>query len=263
MNSDKIGKDILENLGFSVEKITESDKKSSDYIATYQNQKFIFEVKLKEDDEDQVKQKDNELKLGKTFTLVNTVGRNETFSGIIKKSARQLKSTSQQYNGFKIVLIICAGNGRNLKVENFFHTLYGSVEMWHTNTKKLTDCYFYNNSDFYRRKKDIDGALIVVLDENKFAFSLCLNNFSSNYDELKESSFLKSLDKKEIIDPVERERNGIAFINDSGKSAKKDEIHSFQTPVLDYISNKYNLGSSPLHPMHWKVAEISVPISAT
>jgi hypothetical protein len=260
MDSNKLGHDLLKGLGFDVESIPESTiegKKEADYLATYKNVCAIIEVKLKEDDPNLLTEKEETLEAGKVFEHDAKLGRNETVSGKLKKASEQLESSSDKEHDFKILLYVASGNMAKTKSDQFLDTIYGSTKILEMD--KITDdpktCYFFRNSDFYRRKS-IDAAIVSYIIGNKTETRLCLNPYSSKYESIKNSDILIPF-KRAIIDPIEEEKSGCAYIFDGHEERKKSnildsdeeqKIRKFQehfhqyNPTLIFLTNKYKTG---------------------
>lgn len=157
--SDGIAYEIFKSLGFEVEIIPPSDhqgKKEADFLVSYHDQTAIVECKLKEDDPQVAKEKENKLANGKISIIDGSHGRNETHSGIIRHAEKQLKSSADKPHDFKIISFICTGSNVKTKQQQFIDTIYGSTTITDGRTAKT--CYFYRHSDFMRRNS-IDGAV--------------------------------------------------------------------------------------------------------
>lgn len=245
MNSDRIARECLEDLGYQVEVIPTSDhdrKKEADFIIGYDGHIAILEAKLKEDDKKTAKEKESALASGEVSIVEGKLGRNETISGVIRTSAKQLASSSDKEHDFKIVSFLATGSNVKTKADQFKDTIYGSTSIIHGSTYKL--CYFYRNSDFFRRKV-IDGAIVGYIFNGKISLELCLNPYSNNYEKLKTSSFIKPFGTA-IIDPVELERQGLAYIPDENIERKLNDLQLLSpmyNPILCHLMEKYNTGS--------------------
>jgi len=244
MKSDDMGRFFLEQLGFSVESIPTSDKKEADFLVKIENVNALIEVKLKVDNPKLLEKKEATLKNGEVFVVEEKLGRNETLSGIIKKASSQLKSSDKKHD-FKILLFITSGITAKTKSEQFKDTIYGSTQIFEVEKKSklLKTCYFFRNSDFYRRKS-IDAAIIICVTQDKAAIELCLNTYSDRYELLKSSAFMKPFGEA-VVDPIEREKNGNAYILNGDVERRKtdfEEHFSSYDPVLIYLAKKYNTG---------------------
>lgn len=244
MNSDCIARGYLEGLGYHVEVIPTSDhdkKKEADFIASYGGYIAIVEAKLKEDDQKIADEKERVLASGEVFIVEGRLGRNETISGVIRTAAKQLSSSSDKKHDFKIISFVATGSNAITKANQFKDTVYGSISIINGSTCK--PCYFYRNSDFFRRSI-IDGAIVGYIFNGNIHLELCLNPYSNNYEKLKASSFIEPF-KKAIIDPVELERQGLAYIPDEKierKLSESSQLSPIYNPILIHLKDKYKTG---------------------
>lgn len=244
MNSDCIAHEYLEGLGYQVEVIPTSDhdrKKEADFIVSYDGHIAIVEAKLKEDDQKIAEEKERTLASGEVSIVEGKLGRNETISGVIRTAAKQLSSSSDKKHDFKIISFVATGSNEKTKAGQFKDTIYGSTSIIHGSTYK--PCYFYRNSDFFRRRI-IDGAIVGYIFNREIYLELCLNPYSNNYEKLKSSSFIKPF-KTAIIDPIELERQGLAYIPDEGIERKLSSLHLLSpmcNPILAHLREKYRTG---------------------
>lgn len=258
MNSDCIARKYLEALGYQVKVIPTSDhdrKKEADFIIGYDDHIAIVEAKLKEDDKKIAEYKDSALASGEVSIVEGKLGRNETISGVLRNSAKQLASSSDKEHDFKIVSFLATGSNVKTKADQFKDTIYGSTSITHRSTYK--PCYFYRNADFLRRKI-IDGAIVGYIFNGTIFLELCLNPYSNNYEKLKTSSFIKPFGTA-IIDPVELERQGLAYIPDEHIERKLNEfqlLSPMYNPILTHLMKKYNTGF--LIPADFNSPEFSV-----
>lgn len=244
MNSDCIAREYLEGLGYQVEVIPTSDhdrKKEADFIASYDGHIGIVEAKLKEDDQKIAEEKEIALASGEVSIVEGRLGRNETISGVIRTAAKQLSSSSDKEHDFKIISFVATGSNARTKADQFKDTIYGSTLIINGSTYK--HCYFYRNSDFYRRRI-IDGAIVGYVFDGKIHLELCLNPYSNNYEKLKISSFIEPF-KTAIIDPMKLERQGLAYIPDEEIERKRSSSHLLSpmyNPILTHLREKYKTG---------------------
>jgi hypothetical protein len=245
MKSDEVGLYLLEQLGFAVESIPTSNKKEADFLAKYENYRVLIEVKLKEDDPEKAEEREKALSNGDNHIAEGKLGRNETLSKIIHKSSKQLKSSSDKEHDFKMVLFIASGMNARTKVDQFKDTIYGSTLVIEIGSKQSLPkvCYFFRNSDFYRRTI-IDAAILACIQGDKVSLEICLNPYSERYNSLKYASFLDIFNGA-VIDPIEKEKMGEVYILEGEIERKKtdfEEIFSLYDPVLIHLAKKYNTG---------------------
>lgn len=244
MDSDEISKRMLTYLGYEVEVIpvsTVNGKREADFLVHYRGQTGIVESKLKEDDPLVERQKENKISSGDVAIIDGCYGRNETYSGILKKADRQLKSSSERPHDFKIISMICVGSNINTKMRQFMDTIYGCTSIIEGDQEKI--CYFYRNSDFFRRKS-IDAAIVGALDYKMTNVLLCLNPYSASYGKLKNSAFVEPFGNN-VLDPYKLESEGLAYIPDPGierRLSRFQEQFPLCNPILRHLREKYKTG---------------------
>lgn len=108
---------------------------------------------------------------------------------------------------------------------------------------EATTCYFFRYSDFFRRKR-IDAVIVGFKEKDSIFFYLCLNPYSENYKLLKTSGFISPF-KEFLVDPIEQEKRGEAYIPDRNIEPSKNipyDIFTNVNPMLQHLSEKYKLG---------------------
>lgn len=247
MESDDLARSLLENLGYDVFIIPPSNiegKKEADFIISLNSYSALVEAKLKKDDPKEYLKREDTLESGSVYCSNHTLGRNETISGIIGNAARQLRSSTDKEHNFRVLFFIA--NCINAKVvsEQFIDTIYGRTEIIelenHNTTKK---CYFYRNSDFYRRNI-IDAAIVGYKFGQDVHLKICLNTYSENYEFIKNSGFISPFGAS-VVDPLTEESLGLAYIPDKDIERKENEfskVFPFYDPVLIHLSQKYHTG---------------------
>ena len=239
--SDKIGFDLLEKLGFSIQKINESDKQEADFLVKYEEVNVIVEVKLKIDSNNVVQSKKEQLEKNGSSIINNKEGYNNTYSKIIRKSSEQSKSSSENEHSFKVALLISKGINAKTKANIFQDTLYGRTSIIIGNKEKK--CYFFSYSEFIKNNY-LDGSIISYFDYNDSIKTIfCINPYSKNYKELKKSKIL-DLFKNFIVDPIELEQQGLIYIADKDINRKLTDIEKLipmYNPILKHIKDKYKI----------------------
>lgn len=262
--SDKYANNILKKLGYQIKKIPESNKNEADFLVTKENctDIAIIEAKLKTDDEKVLKKREKELLENNIFTYNAKLGNDTNIFKISSKAKKQLLSSGKDYNhNFKILLFITDGINPDTKYEQIMDSLYGKTRLIDVNTSKLTDCYYYRDSIFYRRK-EIDAVILVSNTKLEHPYAqLCLNTYSKEYINLKDSCFIKPFGKA-VIDPIELEKQNKIFIPDDNINRKLNDLEkmlpSTYNHLLTHIQKKYSTGI--LHTIDWNTPTIETRI---
>ena len=116
----------------------------------------------------------------------------------------------------------------------FMATLYGSTRIFELDRQGMKECYFFRNSDFFRYRDQLDGAVAAYLKGDTLTMKLCLNPYSRNWTTLRDSPYARQF-KDGLINPVAEEAAGEAFIADT------DLPRTNEAGVLRYVESKYGL----------------------
>jgi hypothetical protein len=227
MNYEPVTKRFFEGLGYHVEKIIESDEQSPDFYLSDGKSSYVLELKTKFPSAEEVEKRKQILYSGEVHNVHEDVLGKNTLSGIIRKAGTQLKQYGDE-NVFRIVWLLATGHLAEPRMLQFEATLYGLAPI--VSSLGSGDSYFFHNSDFYRFHEIIDGAIVSTESQRK----LLLNPLSPRYAELKISSLPKHFGKF-VVDPLDLERQGRAFIVDSGVDRSDKEA------VLNYLRKKYGV----------------------
>lgn len=229
---------LLEHWGFVVEDIPTSDRelrKEADFAATYRDVRVLIEEKIKEEDPARRVARESTHRDGLLHVEALPLVRDETVSGVIRRAAKQLKSSSRLRHDFRLLWFTATGPTAQGKYEQFMSTVYGRTNVLEMNADGYRRCYFFRHGDFYRRAGVIDGAVAAHTDGRKITARLCLNPLSPSFDQLRRSELLKPFGTA-VEDPLALEAQGLALILDS------DLDRNAEGPLLEYLQNKYKTG---------------------
>ncbi|MDQ3059096.1 MAG: hypothetical protein M3R45_06170 [Pseudomonadota bacterium] len=265
MKSDDLARSTLEKMGYEVSPIPISDevgRKEADFIVSYQTTSALVEAKLKENDPKKEREREKTLSSGKPYSSDHVGGRNETISKIISYGSQQLRSSGDKKHDFKILFFIADCINAKVVSEQFIETIYGCTDIIHLeNQLSIKKCYFYRSSDFHR-KKIIDAAIVGYISNEKIHLKICLNPYSENYPILKKSEFLIPF-ATNILDPIEEEKIGKAYIPDENIQRKQDpfgEMFPQYNRMLAHLAQKYKTGK--LAKADWHKPEITARSSS-
>ena len=262
--SDQYAKVFLEQLGYQVNKIPESNKKEADFLVKFKDchDIAIIESKLKTDDRKILQNREERLSRGEAFVLEEKLGNNSKISKISSTGKKQLLSSGNNYkHDYKILLFIADGINPDTKFEQIIDTIYGRTRILKMLESETIPCYYYRDSIFYKRK-EIDATIVISNSNIKPTYAtLCLNNHSNNYDDIKDSCFVGSF-KNAIIDPIEEEKNNLAFIPDNDAPRKINMLEQMLpspfNPLLQHLQKKYSTGL--LHKLDWRIPTIEIVV---
>ena len=227
MDYEPVVKRFFGGLGYQVDKIPEDEAESPDFFITDGSSSYVLELKTKFPSLKEVEKRRRILDSGEIHSIHELVIGKNTLSGIIKKAGGQL-SRYYDEDVIRVVWLLATGHLAEPRMLQFEATLYGSAPI--VSSQGASDSYFFYNSDFYRYREMIDGAIVSTESDAK----LLLNPLSPRYAQLKTSSLPKHLGKF-VVDPFELESHGKAFIVDS------DVDRADREAVLNYLREKYGL----------------------
>jgi hypothetical protein len=227
MNYEPVVKRFFENLGYHVEKITESEEESPDFFISDDSSSYVLELKTKFPSKEELEERRQMLDSGEIHNIQETIINKNRLSGVIRKAGDQLSRFDNE-NIFRIVWLLATGHLAEPRMLQFEATLYGTTAVVSSNG--AGDSYFFYNSDFYRYREAIDGAIVSTEKQAK----LLLNPLSPRYVRLKASSLPKHMGTA-IVDPVDMEKQGKVFIVDS------DVDRTDKDAILNYLRSKYGI----------------------
>jgi len=248
-----IAAQALEAWGALVEPLPTSDKKECDWLAVFDGCRLIVEEKSKLDDPIAVDARIVALAKGQVHGSSQALKSNNRISGIVRTAAGQLSSTAADVShDLRILWFTGIGFDGEAKHHQLMATLYGSTRIFQLNQHYMRTCYFFRNSDFYRYRADLDGAVAAHLNGNTVTVKLCLNPHSPRWETLRDSPFARNF-KLGLIDPIAEEKAGEAYIVD-GDVDRRDE-HA----VITFLETKYGLEHAMNMDMSMASAVIRVP----
>lgn len=89
--------------------------------------------------------------------------------------------------------------------------MYGLENIAYISNDQLKKFYFFSNSDFFRDRDRLDGAVITFFENDRTEARLFLNPLSERYEAMKVSALTRAFGD-EVGDPLRKEAAGNAFI---------------------------------------------------
>lgn len=124
--SSKLGKDILETLGFKIlnngEELATGETKTADFLVKLENENFLVEVKLKEADDDENKSREEKLSNGEVYISNGYNHTNSMLTTIMRSANRQIRSSLENISmkekvNFSFLLFINSSYDATLRRE--------------------------------------------------------------------------------------------------------------------------------------------------
>jgi hypothetical protein len=248
-----IATQILEMWGARVTQLPPSLTDECDLLAELGGVRLLVEEKSKLDDPRDVQAREAALARGEVHGSVLPLRNSNRISGIVRKATKQLSSTGASVaHDLRIVWFTGIGLQAEAKHFQFMSTLYGSTRIFALAKPQMRTCYFFRNSDFYRYRDYLDGAVAAYLSGDTVTIKLCLNPHANGWQALRASPYARNF-KLGLIDPVAEEAEGEAYIVD-GDISRADEY-----AVIQSLEKKYGLTKLQSMDMNMASAVVRIP----
>ena len=244
---------VLKHLGFGVEPIQEGNEEVADWVASIAGEVVLVEEKTKFEDPAEIARRSDAYAAGQPYDSHTPFKPDNRLSGISRKAAAQLASSAGDIpHQYRFVWCTATGHTHEAKFHQYIATLYGSTNIVErSKIVPLRRCYFYRNSDFFRFRDRIDGAVVAQSDGANVDLKLCLNPLSPRFAALRASRTCAAFGTA-VQDPLVDEAEGGAFILDC-------DLDRLQEPaLLDYLREKY--GTDYLMQMDMGMASVSMVV---
>ena len=207
----------------------ENDSKRADFLLEDESVRVLLELKIKEDNPDEGRERDKVLNSGGIYEYSESSGRRNRLSALIKKGVSQLLSTPEHAD-FKLLWLHDAGRYAEHHFDRFKATLYGSrLVVPRNRPSDYKICFYFEDSDFFRYRNVLAGAII----SHHGDCQLCINDLYLHADLFRHSSFCKVF-KQGHCDPRELEENDQAYIVSPNVNRRN------KSEVLAHLSEKYD-----------------------
>lgn len=228
------GRDVvrayLKSIGFQSEIILEGENKTPDLSLLEDSRRILIEIKAKVDD-------------GHLRRILNSAPgsahlyENPSIQSRFREGRKQLSEfpdrTSQDYS---LIWMLGVNTGLTALVRPAaMGLLYGVITLdgFIETTKQsfFKPCYFFGNSWLFNHR----GVDAVVLQDFQ-GIDLCLNPFSPNYTDFKQTAFVAFFrDNGCVVDPADAEAEGKCFVADC------DIPRTDLKRLVEYLIAKYGL----------------------
>ncbi len=251
MNTDSLATSILEDWGFEVTALPTRSIEQSDFLVLADNLRFLVEEKTKQDNPEKVSLRQKKLASGEVYVESHPIVPNNRLSGVITKAVSQLDSSSDSEHDFRLIWFTALGMNAEIKFNQFVATLYGTTNIIEMHSSQLRPCYFFRNSEFFRHRETLDGAVVAAESGDSFELKLCLNPLSARYERLRGSTLARTF-ALGVEDPLDTEKNKMSFVVDSDIDRRNE------AELLSYLQQKYQ--TQPLMKMDMGHLSVSTSI---
>ncbi|GAW97290.1 MULTISPECIES: hypothetical protein [Colwellia] len=252
METEVLVKRVLEeHFGFQVEKIPESDRKTPDFLVHDNENEYLIEVKEKKANPSLDLAREAAFAKGELFEVSESLATKSVLQNIVRDGRKQIKEHVTDDSTFRVVWVHCTGLAYDATLEQIITGLYGSKTVVDFSSDKGFSgiCYYFGDSQFFKYSDSIDAVMVTGCEGET---TLCLNNFSPRYEQLKKSSLVKLIPDG-VRDPIHEEKEGSAFLVDGEVNRKNPN------DVLGYLKDKYKTGKLNVMNMRHMQLHMAVP----
>ncbi len=241
---------LEENYNLQVEKIPESDKRTPDFLVRDGINEYLVEVKEKEANPALAEEREEAFSKGEIFEVSESLSTKSVLQNVVRDGRRQIKAHVTDESTLRIVWVHCTGLAYDATLEQIIAGLYGSetVVDFSSDEAFAGTCYYFGFSQFFKYRDSIDAVMVTG---RKGEATLCINNHSPRYDQLKESVLVQSMPVG-VRDPIHEEKEGCAFLVDGEVDRSKPN------EVLSYLQKKYR--TEKLNVMHMRHMEVHMAV---
>lgn len=196
----------------------------------------LYAIELKQRDSDRVLSALPEAEPAAIQKLVPFgLTRDRAVQSIIREGVHQLRRELE--TTFRLIWVHCEGFDSESDQVQVQNSLLGSEYLLDRGEGgRAYLCHFYGESDFWRYRADLDGAIVSrQVDYHNVNFSFLLNPHSPRLDRLRASTIATSIGGNAMVDVREEEAAGTCLIADC------DTARTDSSAVLAYVGEKYGL----------------------
>lgn len=210
-NAENLARETLVSFGLKIEKIDETSTKTADFFGTANKEKYLIEVKTKDDNNPLY----NNLKENGSVIQSKSLKTRNRMAAIIDNGMRQIEA-SEQYNknSFNIIWFHSTGLAVNLQAEQFLSTFYGIQYIAGPNTE-VKPCYGFTYAKGFEHI-NLDGVFISLNKQPKASVGLWVNPYAKKVNDFRKSVLYRHLEKiNGLNDPALEEDVGKVYFADN------------------------------------------------
>ncbi len=163
------------------------------------------------------------------------MSRDQAVQSLIRESVHQLRGETAAT--FRIGWVHCEGFDSDTDQVQLQNSFLGTEYLLDRGVGgRAYACHFFRDSDFWRYRADLDGAIVsrqVAHDEVNV--SVLLNPYSPRLDRLRDSAFIAAVGPRALVDVVAEESERTCLIADCTIDRRD------ASGVLAYVCEKYDL----------------------
>jgi len=222
----------LEDLDFDVELLEETDGgKTPDLLASKEGERFLVEVKSKQDDEKELLRQRARSAAGQVGRWSEPWAPRNTIARAVREGVQQLAAFPRDSYDFALLWLHADGRDSESQFQQFAHTLFGLTRVFSLHDSAFDyECYYFHESAFFSFRATLDGAIIST----PSSAQLCVNTYSPRVGGLRNSMLARALEGG-VRDPAALEAQGEAIIADCDADRRKTG------EIIGYLQRKYNV----------------------
>jgi hypothetical protein len=236
-----LAKQFLNQFGFEVYDIErKSGVQTPDFDVIGKNDRYTIELKIKDDDPNEIKNDEDALMKGEFVSKSIPIGPRNRFAGIVRKSVQQIMDHDPKGETYHVVWLHSAGTDPELHNRKFRSTLFGTEKLFSLRKSNILTCYYFYNSAFFSWRNYLDGVILTYSNNAQ----LCINSLSPRVNEFRESELATCM-AKGLCDP-----DKIAHQSTDIMVADCEIDRQDSNLVLEYLTVKYKLDHLQTIPMN-------------
>lgn len=205
-------KAVLEDKGAAVTPVARGCMQTPDFDVQFGGAHYIVEVKTREEDLARADARHATLLRGEVHGDSDSLGRKNTISSIIESGVDQLQAYGPMA-AFRVVWVHCSAPFGERYKEQFFNAFYGSTRLYDLDDRNYkVDGIYFRDSDFFRFRATLDGAVITMeVGEGVVQLFVLANDHSAKYEAFRVSPLPEAFPVG-FYDPVAQEAAGDAVV---------------------------------------------------
>ncbi|MFL6600171.1 MAG: hypothetical protein ACJ8R9_02475 [Steroidobacteraceae bacterium] len=205
-------KAVLEHKGAAVTPIPRKSEQTPDFDVQFGGVNYIVEVKTRGEAEERAEARRASFLRGDVHGDSEELKRKNTISSIIESGVVQLKAYGQA-DAMRVLWVHCSKPFGERYKEQFFNAFYGSTLLFDLDDRdyKVEGIYF-RDSDFFRYRATLDGAVITMdLGGGEVQIFCLANDQSAKYEAFRGSPLPQAFPVG-FYDPAAKEAAGEAVV---------------------------------------------------
>jgi hypothetical protein len=230
--SEEIVEKCVRAKGLEITRVPRQVGKTPDFRIMLDDETVVIEVKEKQDDPQRKNQITEELKHRSEAASSKTIKYTNTIAGRLDEAAFQL-AASEASNCIRVAWMNFTGSSPEVDSKLLFKTLFGGQDLITEDSEKMSYCFFYNESTFFKHRERLDVVIESHVENNRIHLRLYLNPLSSRQEIALDSRIIRTLGfaTKHAID----ETNPQVLVLDAD-IPRKDSVQK-----CIYLKKKYGL----------------------